>query len=319
MKKSKIIVAAVAFAAVLPLAACSTSVPAGSQAVKVDDYFMIPTDPTVEGCIAPEQNEFNPPGGFKAYLYPSRQISYDASDDKDAEAPTTVVVSNSTPPNSPAELKVPVTVTFDLTKDCDKLRQFHRDFGTKYSGWLNDDGSVSDGWKNLLGYVIGQPLKNTLVSIAQKYPWQQIWNDEAVRVEFQNALTQTLPKVSRERTNGVDYFTNFQVTVMKPDVVNTDLKDAIVRQQTAIQDAQATQAKGVADANAAEAKANADVTASKAQTELARQQALQKAAEIGGFPSIQAYLDQQEIDVKREAVERNINPYPSPIIAGMPR
>lgn len=303
--------AALAVAAVLPIAACSTSVQAGVQAVKVDDYLMIPTDPKVEGCIQPEQNEFNPPGGFNAYKYPARQISYDANEDSGAEAPTTVVVSNSQPPNSPVELKVPVTVTFDLTKDCDKLQQFHRDFGTKYSGWLNDDGSVSDGWKNLLNYVIGQPLKNTLVSIAQKYPWQQIWNDDKVRAEFQQALTDTLPQVSKQRTNGQEYFTNFAVTVMKPDVVNGDLKAAIVRQQTAVSDAAATQAKGVADANAAKAKADADVIAALAQTKVAAQQALQKQAEISGFPDVDAYLKWVAIE------DKGITPWPSPIVAGV--
>lgn len=314
----KVLAVATAAAAVIGLSACSTSIPAGSQAVKVDDYFMIPADPTVEGCIKPETNEFNPPGGFKAYLYPSRQISYDANDDKDAEAPTTVVVSNASNGNSPAELKVPVTVTFDLTKDCDKLKDFHRNFGTKYQGWLNDDGSVSDGWKNLLNYVVGQPLKNTLVSIGQKYPWQQIWNDDKVRGEFQAALTETLPRVSKERTNGVEYFSNFQVTVMKPDVVNADLKNAIVAQQTAIQQAQATQAKGVADAEAtkakavadaeaAKAKATADIEAAKAQTELARQRALQQQAEISGYPDVESYI-------RAKAVDKGFTLWPQPIL-----
>ncbi len=50
-----------------------------------------------------------------------------------------------------------MSVTFDLTSDCDKLKEFHREFGTKYSGWLNSDGTVSEGWKSLLRYVVGQP------------------------------------------------------------------------------------------------------------------------------------------------------------------
>lgn len=318
MKRNKIAALALAAAVSLPVVACSTSVPAGSQAVKVDSYMFVPTDPTVEGCIQPEQNEFNPPGGFDAYLYPARQISYDANDDKDAEAPTTVVVSNSTPPNAPVELKVPVTVTMDLTKDCEALKQFHRDFGTKYSGWLDEDGKVTQGWKNLLNYVVGQPLKNTLISIAQKYEWKQIWNDDKIRIEFQTALAKTLPQVSKERTNGKEYFTNFQVTVMKPDVVDSGLKDAITAQQKAISDANATQAKGVADAEAAKAKAEADVTTAKAQTALAEQRALQKQAEIAGYPNIDAYLRQREIEVKQNAVDKGLNPYPPVIVAGVP-
>ncbi|ASR87087.1 lipoprotein [Mycobacterium phage Krypton555] len=308
MNRKRIAAFAVAALAVLPIVACSTSVPAGVTAVKVEDYAFIPTDPTVEGCIKPETNEYNPIGGFKAYMYPARQISYDALDAQDAEAPATVVVSNA---SAPAELKVPVTVTFDLTQDCEQLKNFHRDFGTKYQGWLNDDGSVSQGWKDLLNYVVGQPLQNTLVSIAQKYEWRKIWNDEAVRVEFQNALRERLPKASSERTNGVDYFTNFQVTVMKPDPVDANLKSAIVAEQNSIAQARAAEAKGVADANAAKAKAEADIAAAEAQTRVAEQEALKRAAEIRGYPSAEDYL-------KAIAIEKGITPWPSPVIAGAP-
>ncbi|ASR86977.1 hypothetical protein SEA_NICHOLAS_48 [Mycobacterium phage Nicholas] len=308
MNRKRIAAFAVAALAVLPIVACSTSVPAGVTAVKVEDYAFIPTDPTVEGCIKPETNEYNPIGGFKAYMYPARQISYDALDAPDAEAPATVVVSNA---SAPAELKVPVTVTFDLTQDCEQLKNFHRDFGTKYQGWLNDDGTVSQGWKDLLNYVVGQPLQNTLVSIAQKYEWRKIWNDEAVRVEFQNALRETLPKVSRDRTDGVDYFTNFQVTVMKPDPVDANLKSAIIAEQNSIAQARAAEAKGVADANAAKAKAEADVAAAVAQTKVAEQEALKRAAEIRGYPDVDSYL-------KAVAIEKGITPWPSPVIAGAP-
>ncbi len=311
--------AAVAAMAVIPIAACSVSTPAGVQAVKVKSSYVFPVNPTVEGCMAPEQNQLQYPGNvFKTFNYPSRQISWDANEDKGAEAPSTVVVSTAANNEAPAELKVPVTVTFDLTKDCEKLKQFHRDFGTKYQGALDSDGNVTQGWIALVNYVIGQPLRNTLVSIAQKYTWRQIWNDDKVRIEFQQALTETLPKVSKERTNNVDYFTNFQVTVMKPDVVDPQLKSNIVAEQQAISHAAAVKAQGVADAQATQAKAEADVKAAKAQTEVAAQRALQKQAEIAGFPSVDAYLRQQEIDVKQSAVDKGLNPYPSPIIAGLP-
>ena len=228
------------------LSGCSyASVGAGEQAVVVDGYWMIPTDPTVKGCIEPEnsQNEIT----NEVYRYPARQISWDATGDPGSERGPYVVVSNA---KAPADMNVPVVVTFDLTSDCEKLKQFHRDFGTKYNGWLNDDGTVSAGWVELLNYVIGQPLQDTLNGVAQKYTWQQIWNDEQARAEFRNALLTSLPNASRARTNGVDFFTNFQVTVLMPTPVNPELKAAIEREQAAIQNAQATQAQGVAEANA---------------------------------------------------------------------
>ena len=150
--------------------------------------------------------------------------------------------------------------------------------------------------------MIGQPAEQTLISVAQKYPWREIWNDEKVRIEFQEALRNALPNVSKARTDGKEFFTNFQVTVMKPDPVDAGLKEAIIAEQKAIADARAAEAKGVADANAARAKAEADKAAAQAQTELARQVALQKQAEISGYPSVDDYL-------KSKAIEAGQNPY----------
>lgn len=270
----------------LGMSGCATSMPAGQQGVVVDDYWVIPTDPKIKGCISPEKSQTEITN--EVYRYPSRQISWDATGADGSERGPYTVVSNV---SAPAELKVPVVVTMDLTTDCDKLSEFHREFGTKYSGWLNDDGSTSQGWINLLSYVIGQPLEQTLLPIAQKYSWQQIWNDEAIRTEFQQAVLKQLPQASKARTNGKEFFSNFQVTVLKPEPVDEGLKQAIINEQ-----------KGVADANAKKAAAEASVAAAEAQTRQAQAEALKKQAEIAGFPSVEAYLQAM-------AVEKGINPW----------
>lgn len=298
-KLTRVIAGSLASVAALGLVGCATQIGPGQTAITVDDYFLIPADPKVDGCIEPETSKTNLPGGFKAYRYPSRQISWDATGAEGSEADPTLVVSNA---SAPAELKVPLVITFDLTSDCNMLMDFHRDFGTKYQGWLDEDGNVTTGWVNLLRYVVGQPAEQVLISIAQKYTWREIWNDEKVRIEFQNALRDALPGASRARTDGKEFFTNFQVTVMKPDPADAGLKDAIIAEQKAIADARAAEAKGVADANAAKAKAEADKATAFAQTELARQVALQKQAEISGYPDVEAYL-------RALAIENGQNPY----------
>lgn len=281
MKRTKAAVVGIAVAAGLTLSACATQIPAGQTAVKVDDYAFVPAAPKIIGCMGPETSEANPIGGFKIYRYPARQISWDATGAKGAEHQPYVVVSGA---EAPAELKVPVVVTMDLTSDCEKLSQFHRDFGTKYQGWLNADGTQSDGWVQLVNYVVGQPLEQTLTQVAQKYTWRQIWNDEKVRVEFQNVLKERLPGASKARTDGQEYFTNFQITVLKPEPMDGNLKAAINKEQSS-----------VAEANAKKAAADAEVKAAESQTEVAKQQALQKQAEIAGFPTIEAYLQSQLI------------------------
>lgn len=278
---SKLAVFGMAAAAAITMSACTMAqVPAGQTAVIVDDYVMIPTDPKVLECRQAETSKTYG-GAVNVYRYPARQISWDATGAAGSEHAPYVVVSSA---EAPAELKVPVVVTMDLTTDCEKLSQFHRDFGTKYQGWLKDDGSQSDGWVQMVNYVVGQPLEQTLTQVAQKYTWRQIWNDEKVRVEFQEALKHNLPNASKARTDGQEYFTNFQVTVLKPEPVDSNLKAAINKEQSS-----------VAEANAKKAAADAEVKAAQSQTEVARQQALQKQAEIAGFPDIESYLRAQLI------------------------
>lgn len=270
----------------LVMTGCATSIPAGQVGLVVDGYIMIPTDPKIKGCINPETSQVEMSN--EVYRYPARQISWDATGKEGSERGPYRVVSSKT---APAEVDVPVVVTFDLTTDCDMLSEFHREFGTKYSGWLNEDGTTSKGWASLLDYVVGQPLEQTILPIAQKYTWQEIWNDEEARIEFQHALLTQLPVASKARTNGKEFFTNFQVSVMKPDPVADGLKDAIVSEQ-----------QGIAEANARKAAADAAATVAESQTIQAQKEALKKQAEISGYPNVEAYL-------RAQAVEKGLNPW----------
>lgn len=313
-------------AAAFTLTACQgVAVPAGQKAILVDDYAMIPTDPVVFKCQDPETSEYF--WNVKEFVYPTRQISYDASDDPNAERPPYIVVSNA---KAPAEMKVPVTVTFDLTDNCEDLKQFHRDFGTKYLPTDEDQVIVDQntGWISLLNYVVGQPLEQTLISISQKYEWRQIWNDEKVRGEYVGALQKLLPQEAKARTNGKEYFSNFRVTVGKPSPVDGNLTAAITNEQAAVAnaraaeakavaDAKATEAKGVADANARRAQAEADVAAAQAETEVARQEALTRAAQIAGYPNPDAWLRAKCIEAG--ATCQMFNPAPVVVPGAVPR
>lgn len=284
------------------LAVGCSSVGAGQQAVEVDSWG----DPTVSGC-AKEETQVGTMT-VDLYRYPARQISWDANNDPGAERGPYVALSN---PSDQAEMSIPLTITADLTTDCDKLKQFHRDYGTKYQAWLDDDGTTSDGWTKLLTYVISQPAEQAVIAVTQKYPWQKVWNDEAVRAEYKAALQDQLPKQSAARTGGTDYFTNFTVTVGKPSPTDQRLRDAAALQQSSQAEANAAQTKATADANARKAAAEADLAAAKAETATAQQEALKKQAEISGYPDVESYLRAQCIKVAP-----NCTPWPQPIIAG---
>lgn len=293
MKKLRI--AALAVAGLL-LAGCAEATQPGQAGVVIDGD-MFPTDPAIIGCMAPETSEthiFN-----DVYRYPARQISWDATGAPGSERGPYSVVSSA---EAPTELNVPVVITMDMTSDCELLKNFHRNIGTKYSAWLDDDNTVSEGWIAALGYIIGQPLEVTLDRVAQRYSWQDLWNSEAVRVEMENTLRDELPANVLARSGGNAYFTNLQVSVLKPDPVNPALKDALAKEQS-------VKAEGAA----ARAQAEAELLTAESQTKVAQQQALQKQAEIAGFPTIEDYL-------KSQLIARGGNPYqPTWVVPGVPQ
>ncbi|HSH17775.1 MAG TPA: hypothetical protein VK978_00165 [Candidatus Saccharimonadales bacterium] len=278
------------------LSSCSQAAQPGQVGVVVDDYFVIPADPVILDCIQPETEQFHVVNNV--YRYPARQISWAANNEPGAErVPYTVVSSR----EAPAELFVPVTITMDLNLDCQTLSDFHRKFGTKGGGaWLDENGNVTDGWIALLAFVVGEPTDVTLDRLALQYPWQQIWNDDTIRVEFENALEKELPQRVMERSAGNEFFTNIQVSVGKPEPVDPNLKTAIAQEQSAI-----------AEANAARLAAEAQEQTAKAETRVAVERALQKQAEIAGYPTVDDYLREQMI-------QKGLNPYqPTWLAPGM--
>lgn len=234
-------------------------------------------------CLDPsERSGYDPGDGY--FGYPTRQISFDATGGKGAESDAFTVVSSDN-----AELYVPVTVTFNLISNCDTLKKFHETIGSRFRAYIkpgddnNDDGETTSadypsGWVDLLNYAIGKPLDATMDRVAQDFTWRNVWNNNAVKVQIEQAINENLSTLV-DRQAGGHFFENFQVLVQKPDPVDPDLKQAISDEQAA-----------VAQANADTAKAEADEKTAHAQEALARAQAHTKEAEIDGFGGIQNYL-----------------------------
>ena len=309
--------AAVLAAVSVGLVGCSSINP-GQQAVLVDSWGA----PTVSDCAKEETmvSYF----GNTIRLFPARQITWDANNDPGAErGPYTALSKPASAPPAPdappdpnfstgqAEMAVPVTITFDLTTDCEKLKTFYRDYATQDSGWLNDDGGVSDGWKKLLTRVVSQPAEQAIIAVTQKYPWQKVWNDEEVRREYVTALQNQLPKESAARTGGQEYFTGFKVIVGKPYPTDQSLRDNVALIQTNQAKADAERIRLTAQANAEKAAAEAQQAAAAAQQAAEKAKADVTKAQIGAYPDIDAYLRAQcrENPTCHQSA-------PSPIIAG---
>lgn len=247
-----------------------------------------------QDCLDPStRTGFHP--GDKYYAYPARQISYDATGGDAAERGRFISVSSDN-----AELYIPVTVTFNLVSDCDTLRAFHEAIGTRFSAWFDPDGRSSDygqEWVDLLNFVIGKPLDQTLDRIVQRYPWREVWNDPDVKTILENEVTSNIETLVNRQAGG-DFFENFNVLVLKPDPVDENLVAAIADEQA-----------GVAKAHAAEEKAKADEIAAEAQEKLAVAQAKIKAAEISGYGDIEAYL-------KAQCIQAGCNPFQPTYLVG---
>ena len=231
-------------------------------------------------CIEPSSRDFSP--GDRYYYYPTRQISYEASESGNAERGRFKVVSSDS-----AELYVPVRLTFRLDTDCTVLREMHEEVAARYDAAIQadvtDDGETTSadypsGWVDMLNDIIGKPLDNTLVRVASEYEWRDVWNDDAVRLEMQTEVRESIEGLVNEQAGG-DFFRDFTVLIQKPEPVDGNLVQAIADEQA-----------GIAQARAAEAKAQADVATAKAQEALAAAEARAKREEINGFGGVEEYL-----------------------------
>lgn len=247
-----------------------------------------------KGCLEPSSRSGYDPGD-KYVAFPTRQISYDATGGKGSEAKAFTVVSKDN-----AELYVPATVTFSLDTDCDVLRKFYETIGARYNAGFDasgDSGDPPEGWVDLLNYVIGKPLDTTLDRVAQNYDYRAVWNDPAVKSQFEQEVNQNIETLVNRQAGG-DFFKDFTVLILKPDPKDPGLKQAIADEQNA-----------VAQANAAKAKADADVKTAQAQLALQKAQAQAKQAEIQGYGGIENFL-------KHECIEKGCNPYQPIIVPG---
>ena len=293
MKTRIITTLPLALLAILTTTSCSQYNTQSDQiALEYNGHNIIPADKKFLACHEGGKQGFTGSGNDFIYL-PTNQRSYDATGADGAERGAFTVVSDDN-----AELRVPISVTFYLKSDCDTLREFYETVGRKYGVGM-DGNSTNAGWNRMLNFVIQPPLDVTLDRVAQKYDWRKIWNDEEVRVEFEQAIKESLPGQVKVRTNGQEFFERFEVLVQKPDPVDEGLKQAIVAEQT-----------GVAKANAALAEAGAQQAAAEAQVAVAKAQAEARQAEIAGFGSADDYN-------KNKAVDKGLNPW-QPSYGGAP-
>lgn len=278
----KFAIPAIAAAAVISLAGCS-SVSTAADQVALHYKGGSMSSKTFEKCVPNSKKEWDGPGDSH-FSYPASQRVYDATGTEGAESQPFTVVSEDN-----AELQVPVTVTFTLITECQTLREFHERLGNRYGAYMDGD-DTTDGWVRMLNLVIGKPLDTTLDRIAQEYTWRELWNDPTAKTAIESEINADLAALVERQAGGV-YFEGFSALIQKPDPINAGLKDAIAQEQTS-----------VAKSKAQEAQAKADEARALAEIAVAEAEASKRKAEIAGYGSVENYL-------KAKALEKGINPW----------
>jgi regulator of protease activity HflC (stomatin/prohibitin superfamily) len=248
-------------------------------------------DPEFKGCIPPSTKK-NTLTNDRYVAYPTSGRDYDAGTTENSDSGPMTVVSKDN-----AEMAIPVRVTWDFNTDCEAMEKFYGLYN-RYGANLEEDGSTTPGWDEVLDKVFGNTLDTTLDEVAKRFTWRELYNDADAQNALQLALDESLEDAVIQAAKG-EFFINIDVpTLKKPTPTNQELKDAVALEQAAVATAQSAEA----EARAKKAQAEAELAVSQAE-------AAKQRAEIAGYGGFNNY-------VKVLAVESGINPWQETYIWG---
>lgn len=307
-KITKGLVVAAGITAVVALSGCSSNVSTDPDQVALHYTKGVTTGQQFEDCV--------PAGTFRKdgyndlhYPYPTNQRTYDASDAQGAEGPVITVKSS-----DGQELKVPAALTFHLITACDDwpgykggtFRAFHEKLGLRYKAYWEEETPPEGpkGWLTMLQFVHGKSLDTALDRQAVQYDWRKLTYDPATKVKIESQVGESVQGLIDQIAGG-HYFEVDNVRLQSFEPTNDQLKANVAAQQSAI-----------AEAQTAKAKAEAQEAAAEAQVAVAKAQAAQVQEQIKVL-GLTGYLETLREANRQRAIEKNLNPYPSPIVAGV--
>jgi hypothetical protein len=179
-----------------------------------------------EECVAPGTTAWAGPFD-EVYTYTAGQITFDFTGAADAESGPLKFISKDN-----QEMEATGVVTFDLNTDCKTLQNFHENIGRRKN--MYNDGDVNGaGWVPGLQTYVGQPLLRALQDAGQQYGWDLLRGDGATRAAFEKAVADALPGLVAGATKDDAFFTNFKVTVNKPQPTNPGLVEQVNQRSAA--------------------------------------------------------------------------------------
>lgn len=203
--------AGLALLIVVALAGCRATTQSNEVGVHINGDVIIPTDPSIAGCVEPGKNQWIG-WGDSAHLYPAGQRSYKFGTGSGEDFPGIPVVSS-----DGVEMTQSGTVTFYLNQTCKTLKAFHQQIGSKtYNGHAGyvDSGDFA-GWDGLLDTYIGGPLYNVVNDIEGAKTSTDLYRSPTIRAAMEKPISAALPAAVKGLAHG-DYFVNFAVSLRKP-------------------------------------------------------------------------------------------------------
>ena len=175
-----------------------------------------------EDCVPQETREWHGPGD-KHFYYPSAQIRYGfgaaTASSGSAEAQPVVSLTQDN-----IEIITTGVITFKMDTDCEKIRKFHEEIGNRMGAYM-DGTQNSAGWHDALAIYVRQPLQRAVNDASQKVNWRELYNDVEAKEAWEEEVKRNLPRYIQQ-TMGDSYFTDFAVTIQKPDLPD-ELKGAL--------------------------------------------------------------------------------------------
>jgi len=186
---------------------------------------------------------------------------------------------------------VKMKVSFYLNTECRVLRRYHDKIGRTRHAYFNSDGSYGNGWIWAMDNYISSAVVDKTKAAATPYTVEDMWLKPDVRDAMAAGMQPQIQPAVDAGTEGDDeFYTGFAVRIygITPD----DDFTALYKERKAAQ----------VKADTAEANKQAQIAEAQAKAAVAQQEAKVKAAEISGYPSVEAYL-------KAQAIEKGMNPF----------
>lgn len=187
------------------------------------------TSTTFDHCVEPGTRKLTGGLSDKTFIYPSGQRTFEYRDDGQAADSGSIVALT----KDNVELRTTGVVRFDLTSDCETLRKFHEEIGIKYEAKM-DGNQTSVGWNEMLQVYLQASLQRAVNEATQEFNWKELYNDTAVKAEWEKKVSELLPRFVQQSMDG-EYFENYSLTIQKP-ILPDDLLKALQDTQTAMEE-----------------------------------------------------------------------------------